>query len=171
MIGRAPASLTLGTRRICSMRPASRRSGGVPGFVQRRAAQHDGKVLRLRESLGDHLQYFVAGTKLPLVHPRLQSRLGKSGRDLACGRPVFTRVADEYLRHGRSCPASFWCSDSYSAPATIVDARSLLHDDSRADRHAIVEIDDILIAHAEAAGGHRLPDRLRLVRAVDAVQA
>ena len=47
--------------------------------------------------------------------------------------------------------------------------RSMLHDDRRADRYTVVEVDYILIAHAEAAGGHRLPYRLRLVRAVDAV--
>jgi hypothetical protein len=45
----------------------------------------------------------------------------------------------------------------------------MLHDDRRADRNAVVEVDYILIAHTEAAEGHRLPDRLRLVRAVDAV--
>src|SRR5690606_4625213 len=43
-------------------------------------------------------------------------------------------------------------------------------DDARADADAVVEVDDVLVQHADAAGGHGPPDRVRLVRAVDAVE-
>src|SRR5262249_62216947 len=46
----------------------------------------------------------------------------------------------------------------------------LLHDHRRAHPHALVEVDDIVIGEPEAARRHRLPDRLGLVRAVDAVE-
>jgi hypothetical protein len=44
------------------------------------------------------------------------------------------------------------------------------HDDRRADTYAGVEIDDILIHHADAAGRNGLADGMRLVGAVDAVK-
>ena len=49
-------------------------------------------------------------------------------------------------------------------------SRLVLHDDRGADGDATIEIGDVLIGHAEAAGRYRLADRLRLVRAVDAIQ-
>ena len=49
-------------------------------------------------------------------------------------------------------------------------ARSAHHDDLRADLHAAVEVDHVVVEQAEAARRHRLSDRLRLVRAVDAVE-
>src|SRR5690242_16186853 len=49
------------------------------------------------------------------------------------------------------------------------DAASPLHDrHMRADRNAIVEIDDVLVEQADAARRHRMPDALRLVGAVQA---
>src|SRR5271157_1417979 len=45
----------------------------------------------------------------------------------------------------------------------------LLDDDLRSDRHAIIEIGDVLVDEAEAAGRDGVADRLRLVGAVDAV--
>ena len=44
------------------------------------------------------------------------------------------------------------------------------HHHRGADRDAVIEVGDVVIGHAEAAGRHRLADRLRLVGAVDAVQ-
>src|SRR5262245_19035437 len=44
------------------------------------------------------------------------------------------------------------------------------HDDAGADRAAQIELRDILVQHADAAGRHRLADRGRLVGAVDAEQ-
>src|SRR6266576_4997794 len=40
----------------------------------------------------------------------------------------------------------------------------------RPDEDAAIEVGDVLIGHAEAAGGDRLSDRLRLVRAVNAIE-
>src|ERR1700758_45272 len=49
--------------------------------------------------------------------------------------------------------------------------RALILDAHRsADGDAIIEVDHVLIGHAEAAGGHSLPDGLGLVGAVDAVE-
>ena len=45
----------------------------------------------------------------------------------------------------------------------------LPHDDARADRHAVVEVDHVVVDQAEAAGRDRVADRLRRVGAVDAV--
>src|SRR6185437_7802344 len=55
-----------------------------------------------------------------------------------------------------------------SAAATAPEC--LQHHDLRADLYAIVEVDDIGVAHADAAGRHVLTDRPGLVRAVDTVQ-
>src|SRR6476619_3444029 len=46
----------------------------------------------------------------------------------------------------------------------------LAHDDGGADRHAPVEVLDVVVGHAEAAGRLRLADRIRIVRAVDAIE-
>ena len=45
----------------------------------------------------------------------------------------------------------------------------LLNDDGRADANPAVEVDHIVVGQAEAARRHRLADRLRLIRAVNAV--
>src|SRR5579862_2393679 len=47
---------------------------------------------------------------------------------------------------------------------------SVQHHHRGADRDTIIEIDHVLIGHAEAAGGDGLSDRLRLVGAVDAIE-
>ena len=44
------------------------------------------------------------------------------------------------------------------------------HHDPRADLGSPVEIDHVLIRHADAAGRNRLPDRIRLIGAMDAVE-
>src|SRR5262245_54846425 len=44
------------------------------------------------------------------------------------------------------------------------------HNDFRADLHAVVEIDHVLVAHADAARGHRGADRPRLVGAMNAIE-
>src|SRR5690606_23776936 len=49
------------------------------------------------------------------------------------------------------------------------DADGSDHDDPGAARGAVVEVDDVLVEHAEAARRGRPADRLRLVGAVDAV--
>src|SRR6476646_6541402 len=41
---------------------------------------------------------------------------------------------------------------------------------SRAHRNPIVKIDDVVVGHAKASGRNRLADRLRLVRAVNAIE-
>src|SRR3954451_20264568 len=48
--------------------------------------------------------------------------------------------------------------------------RSALHDDPRSDARTAVEVDPIVVGHPDAAGRDRLADRLRLVRAMDAVK-
>ena len=44
-----------------------------------------------------------------------------------------------------------------------------MHDHARADLHPVVEVDDVLVAHADAARRDRVADRPGLVGAVDAV--
>lgn len=51
----------------------------------------------------------------------------------------------------------------------IDDLKLALHDHTRADLDAVVEIDDIVIGQANAAGRVPGADRVRLVRTVDAV--
>src|SRR3954449_4116058 len=48
--------------------------------------------------------------------------------------------------------------------------RSAHHNHPRSDAHAVVKVDHVLVGHADAAGGNRLPDRLRLVRAVATIE-
>ena len=59
-----------------------------------------------------------------------------------------------------------------SAEAALSPAKHvlLLHDHLGADPHPVVEIDHVVVGHPEAARRHGLADRLRLVRAVDAVK-
>src|SRR5262245_8826913 len=45
----------------------------------------------------------------------------------------------------------------------------LTHDDPGADRHPVVEVDHVVVHQPETARRHGVPDRLRLVGAVDAV--
>ena len=47
---------------------------------------------------------------------------------------------------------------------------ALLDDDARADLDAVVKIDDVVIGHPDASRRDRLTDRIRLVRAMDAVE-
>src|SRR5262249_14985403 len=49
--------------------------------------------------------------------------------------------------------------------------RTLDHDHLGADLDLAVQVDDVLIAHADTAGRHRLPDGPGLVRAVNAIEA
>src|SRR5579862_7607076 len=46
----------------------------------------------------------------------------------------------------------------------------LVDDDQRADLHAVVEVDDVVIGEPDAARRYGLPDRPRLRRSVDAVK-
>src|ERR1700732_1247273 len=48
--------------------------------------------------------------------------------------------------------------------------RLVLHYHGGTDRDAVIEIGDVVVGHAEAAGGYRLADGFRLVGAMDAVQ-
>src|SRR5262245_17663872 len=56
-----------------------------------------------------------------------------------------------------------------AAPGRVALLRRQHHDD-RAHLHAAVEVDHILIGHADAAGGDGLPDIFGLVGAMDAEQ-
>src|SRR4051794_25988664 len=56
-------------------------------------------------------------------------------------------------------------------PLALVRRALAQDDDFGADLHTVVEVDHVLVEHADAARRHRLADRLRLVRAVDAVEA
>src|SRR6478735_8484186 len=77
-------------------------------------------------------------------------------------------------RPGSSAMTTSVMSPSTATPAEISAAATapecLQHHDLRADLYAIVEVDDIGVAHADAAGRHVLTDRPGLVRAVDTVQ-
>ena len=44
------------------------------------------------------------------------------------------------------------------------------HHDPRPDRRALVEVDDVLVDHADAAGGNTPADGPRFDRAVDAIK-
>ncbi len=60
-----------------------------------------------------------------------------------------------------------------SAPCAIVRGIALperQHHDRRAELDPVVQVDDILVGHADAAGRNRRADVFRLVGAVDAVQ-
>src|SRR6266851_4426045 len=56
------------------------------------------------------------------------------------------------------------------AQVLVRGAALVFHDHGGADGDATIEIGDVVIGHAEAAGGYRLADRLRLVGTVDAVK-
>src|SRR6476659_2645888 len=56
------------------------------------------------------------------------------------------------------------------ALAPWYSSRSAHHDDPGADPHAIVEVDHVVIEQSKAARRHRLADRFRLVRAVNAIK-
>ena len=55
--------------------------------------------------------------------------------------------------------------------ATLLFCRVLVfYDDGGADRDTVIEVGHVLIGHAEAARRYRLPDGLRLIRAVDSIE-
>src|SRR4051812_47820166 len=47
---------------------------------------------------------------------------------------------------------------------------ALADDDLRVQGNSVVKVDDVDVAHPDAARGHRMADLLRLVRAVDAIE-
>ena len=53
---------------------------------------------------------------------------------------------------------------------SLAGAVLVLHDHHGADGDPVIKIGHIFIGHAEAAGRHRLSDRLRLVGAVNAIE-
>src|SRR5687767_7850663 len=57
-----------------------------------------------------------------------------------------------------------------ASEATTRRGPSTHHDDTRAERNALVEVDGVLVDHADAAGRHARADRPRLRRPVDAVE-
>src|SRR5215207_553546 len=68
-----------------------------------------------------------------------------------------------------SCPCASACRPR-SSFWTSEPALPLPDDHLRAGLHAIVEVDHVDVAHADAAGRHGPADGLRLVGAVDAIQ-
>src|SRR5690606_31384323 len=66
----------------------------------------------------------------------------------------------------RSCRATRRKGNERAA----VRLRSMIDVDEGADLHALIEVDDVLIGHAEAARRDSFADRLRFVRTVDAIQ-
>src|SRR5260221_11917862 len=56
------------------------------------------------------------------------------------------------------------------AQVLVPGAALVPHDHGGANGDAVVEIGDVFVGHAEAAGRYRLADRLRLVRAVNAIK-
>src|SRR6266404_842406 len=56
------------------------------------------------------------------------------------------------------------------AQVLVLGAALVLHDHRGADGDAAIEIGDVLIGHAEAAGGYRLADGFGLVGTVDAIK-
>src|SRR5262249_16876246 len=76
-------------------------------------------------------------------------------------------------RHRRQC-AGVVLAVTVAAETTGPKALALRarrqHDDLGANRCALVEVDDILVDHADAAGGNALPDGPWLDRAVDPIE-
>src|SRR5258706_5617880 len=56
------------------------------------------------------------------------------------------------------------------AQVLVPGAALVPHDHGGANGDAVVEIGDVFVGHAEASGRHRLADRVRLVRAVNAIK-
>ena len=57
-----------------------------------------------------------------------------------------------------------------AAATGVRGAKPLAHDHGGADGDPLVEVLDVVVGHAEAAGRLRLTDRIRIVRAVDAIE-
>jgi hypothetical protein len=55
-------------------------------------------------------------------------------------------------------------------PETLRVGELPRHNDPRANPRALIKVDHVLICHADAAGRNRLPDRIRLVRAMDSIE-
>src|SRR4029077_10394318 len=91
-----------------------------------------------------------------------------AARAMTPRRPGFSAMTTPTMS-----PASMM-TNSTVTPAEIsaaaIPPECLQHHDLRADLHTIVKVDDICIAHADAAGRHVLTDGPGLVRAVDAEQ-
>ena len=104
----------------------------------------------------------------------------------ACGEPRFEKSG--FARH--ACPpreflapreiekargmvlfhgnATEWgLNESRPFPGRIL-ARSALDDNPRADSHAVIKVDHIIVRHSDTARRHGLADRVRLVRAMNA---
>src|SRR5436189_6352584 len=65
-------------------------------------------------------------------------------------------------------PCSFWAMSSYPTDIHLSSRRQ--HHDPRTDRRALVEVDDILVDHADAARGNAPADGPRFIRAMDTVE-
>src|SRR5580698_2102449 len=59
--------------------------------------------------------------------------------------------------------------DRMAECSLMLEARRLLDDDARPDRHAVIEVDDVVVDQAEAARRDGVADRIGLVRPVDAI--
>src|SRR4051812_13437879 len=94
-----------------------------------------------------------------------------------CRRAAATKKSAENRRFFKSCRAQKGSLHVGAATAALkghlrivgrVAVLGIEHDDDRADLDPGVEVDDVLIGHADAARGNRRADIFRLVGAVDA---
>src|SRR6266481_7220341 len=104
---------------------------------------------------------------------------GQAAAQTAAAKPAATKLESSESRRKarmtpRRCRNRPWHAGLKLRRVAVVAGRYgfglVLHHHRGTDGHAAIEIGHVLIGHAEAAGGNRLSDRLRLVGAVNAIE-
>src|SRR5215471_21128538 len=82
------------------------------------------------------------------------------------------RCSTTIVRRSRSIPTTTSIQTAISATTLVATAPDRLHHhDFGADLHALIKVDDVRIAHADASRRYVLADCPRLIRTMDAIDA
>src|SRR5262245_22485700 len=106
------------------------------------------------------------GPHLPSTPTRASSAVTFPFQEVLPAARLFTSFAHECAQ---TCPGAFARTNEERNGDVVWARRLLLHDHLGADRHAVIEIDDLVVDQTEAAGRHRVSDCIRRIGAMDAI--
>ena len=114
----------------------------------------------------------LVSVPLPRAPPDRADRRGRTAVAIAQTKtaPVFRQAPFQFVPIGRSVRAAGRTNHRHTRVEWRVALALRQHDHRGAEFHAVVEVDHVLIGHADAARGDRRADVFRLVGAVNAVQ-
>jgi hypothetical protein len=104
-------------------------------------------------------------------------RLGSRGRKKLRKRAAKSMKSLARVNLGAGSTGAVSCADARpdkGAPGavaeTVASAELTRHHDPRANPRALIEVDHVLVRHADAARRNRLPDRIRFIGAMDSIE-